>query len=173
MQSDKLKQLVGKGVLEKFNQEANQLHSRKMRDYYRILDPPLGQGGYGKVMKCVYKENMKDKKSSIKQIRAVKIMSKSYMDEKDVVNFQNEVKCLHTLDHPNILKMYHYFEDTKRYMLITELCPGGDLFEYFKVKERFDQKEAAYILKQILSAVCYLHENNIAHRDLKPENILL
>jgi len=41
-------------------------HNGKMRDYYRILDPPLGTGAYGEVRRCVFKENMKDKKSSMK-----------------------------------------------------------------------------------------------------------
>ena len=59
----------------------------KMRDFYRILDPPLGTGAYGEVRKCVYKENMRDKKSSMKSYRAVKILSKAYMEEKDILSF--------------------------------------------------------------------------------------
>ena len=56
----------------------------KMRDYYRILDPELGKGAYGEVRKCIYKDNIMDKISSLKQFRAVKIMSRAYMEEKDV-----------------------------------------------------------------------------------------
>ena len=41
-------------------------HNGKMRDYYRILDPPLGAGAYGEVRKCIFKENITDKKSSLK-----------------------------------------------------------------------------------------------------------
>lgn len=41
-------------------------HNGKMRDYYRILDPPLGSGAYGEVRKCIFKENIMDKKSSLK-----------------------------------------------------------------------------------------------------------
>ena len=37
----------------------------------------------------------------------------------------------------------------------------------------FSEKEAAPIMKQLLSAICYSHKNHIVHRDLKPENILL
>ena len=98
----------------------------KMRDYYRILDPALGKGAYGEVRKCIYKDNIMDKKSSLKQFRAVKIMSRSYMEEKEVQSFQNEVDIMLQLNegqgHPNILKIYHYFEDPKRYLLVTELC---------------------------------------------------
>jgi calcium-dependent protein kinase len=34
------------------------------------------------------------------------------------------------LDHPSIMKMFHFYEDEKRFMLITEVCKGGDLFNY-------------------------------------------
>lgn len=44
----------------------------KMRDCYRI-DKLLGKGAYGEVRQCVYKENIKDKKSTVKDYRAVKI----------------------------------------------------------------------------------------------------
>ena len=37
----------------------------------------------------------------------------------------------------------------------------------------FSEKEAAPIMKQLLSAISYSHKNHIVHRDLKPENILL
>lgn len=147
----------------------------KMRDYYRILDPELGKGAYGEVRKCIYKENIMDKKSSLKQFRAVKIMSRAYMEDKDVTNFQNEVVMMLNLNeaqgHPNILKIYNYFEDPKRYLLVTELCQGGELTD--QVKGKFEPNRAAFILKQLLSAVNYMHKKNIAHRDLKPENILL
>ena len=103
----------------------------KMRDYYRI-ENQMGVGAYGQVMKCFYKHNILDFKNSIRQPRAVKIFSKNYMTDKDLRSFQNEVECLHILDHPNIMKMYHYFEDEKRYLLVTELIEGGDLFSRIK-----------------------------------------
>lgn len=88
-----------------------------MRDNYRI-DKLLGTGAYGEVRQCVYKQNMKDQRTSIKSYRAVKIMSKAYMEKKDIDNFINEVDCMHSLNHPNIMKMHGYYEDPKRYLLI-------------------------------------------------------
>jgi len=57
-----------------------------MRDYYRILDPKLGEGAYGEVRKCVWKCK-KDLKSAFKEYRAVKILRKNYMEDKDVRSF--------------------------------------------------------------------------------------
>lgn len=55
--------------------------------------------------------------------------------------------------------------------MVTEVCRGGDLLQYAKkrcVSERFVYK----VMKQLLSAVNYLHKRSILHRDLKCENIL-
>ena len=42
----------------------------------------------------------------------------------------NEINSLKKLDHPNILKIYEFFEDENRYFIITDICLGGELFDY-------------------------------------------
>ena len=59
----------------------------KMRDYYKILAKPLGIGAYGEVRKCFYKDDINDKNNRFKQYRACKVMSKSYMEEKNILDF--------------------------------------------------------------------------------------
>lgn len=41
---------------------------------------------------------------------------------------KNEINNIKELDHPNILKMFEFFEDEKRFYIVTELCSGGDLY---------------------------------------------
>jgi serine/threonine protein kinase len=107
-----------------------------MRDYYRILDPPLGTGAFAEVRPCIYKKDLQDKRSSIKEFRAVKILRRSYMKERDYWNFRNEVAILSLINdpkypnHPNIIKMHEFYEDPKRFMLVTELCQGGELLAF-------------------------------------------
>ena len=102
------------------------------------------------------------------------------MEEKNILDFQNEVEVNLLLDHPNITKVHEWFEDEKRYMLISELCIGGELFELIQNERKFEHREVGIILKQIVSAIIYMHKADsetgkdcIVHRDLKPENILL
>lgn len=58
-----------------------------------------------------------------------------------------EIDILKNLDHPNILRLYEVFEDKKFIYLVTELCQGGELFDEIIHRERFDERDAAVILK--------------------------
>lgn len=77
------------------------------------------------------------------------------------------------IDHPNVLKLYEYFEDSKNIYLITELCLGGELFDKIVECEFFSEYVAANVFRQILNSIGHLHSLKICHRDLKPENFMI
>ncbi len=57
--------------------------------------------------------------------------------------------------------------------ILNRLCYGGELFDKISEEQYFSERDAANIMKQVLSAINYCHSRNIVHRDLKPENLLL
>ncbi|OWK17324.1 RPS6KA4, partial [Cervus elaphus hippelaphus] len=57
--------------------------------------------------------------------------------------------------------------------LVLELLQGGELLEHIRKKRHFSESEASQILRSLVSAVSFMHEEaGVVHRDLKPENIL-
>ena len=113
------------------------------------------------------------------EIRAMKIIKNTSVNDNDGAankKFMKEIqvlKVLKELEHPNIIKIFEYYIDNKYHYIITELLTGGELYETIIKFQKFNEKNAAYIMKQILSALNYLNSKGIVHRDIKPENILV
>ena len=84
MENDQLKLEQNEKMFSKFLKSRN---NGKMRDYYKILENPLGTGAYGEVRKCYWKKDITNKCDRFKEYRAVKVMSKSYMEEKNIRDF--------------------------------------------------------------------------------------
>ncbi len=77
------------------------------------------------------------------------------------------------LHHPHVTQLYEVIATENSIWLVTELCSGGELFDYLTEKGRISEEESRHIFGQICLAVNYLHEKGIVHRDLKLENVLL
>ena len=84
-----------------------------------------------------------------------------------------EINILKKLDHPHIIKIYEVFFYKSNYYIVTEHCEGGSLSQYVKERSSIDLEQIRHILRQIASALSYIHHLGIIHRDLKLDNILL
>ena len=80
---------------------------------------------------------------------------------------------MRSVDHPNIVKLYDFFDEKRYYYMAIELMEGGELFERIVKKTFYNEKEARDLIRILLDALAYLHHRHIVHRDLKPENLLL
>ena len=103
----------------------------------------------------------------------MKIIKKDKCDDQYLATLTNEIKIMKQLDHPNIVKLYEIYQDTRNIYLITEYLEGGELFDLILKSKHFNENIAAKIMKQLLSAIAYCHSKKIVHRDLKPENLLI
>jgi serine/threonine protein kinase len=73
------------------------------------------------------------------------------------------------MSHPNIIKVYGFFEDFLNLYIIMECALDGHLSDFIKkIPKTIPESETAIIFHQICSAVSQMHSLSIIHRDLKP-----
>ena len=89
-------------------------------------------------------------------------------DQQLVLELQNEIDILKSMDHPNIVRALETYDYRNNSCIVLELCEGGDLY----TRDPYTEEDALSIVASLLSAVEYMHSRNICHRDLKYENIM-
>lgn len=136
--------------------------------YYGVHDGPvLGYGISGLIRKITNKETGDQ--------FAVKKLNLAAVDSDEArLQLIEEIDIMCQLDHPNIVQLEEIYESNSVIYLVLELCHGGELFQTLDKQEdfHFNEEQTASLVKQILSAVTYLHAQGIVHRDLKLENFL-
>ena len=98
----------------------------------------------------------------------------------------SEYNAAQVLEHPNLVKYCQFVGDATLTihengepqseacaLFCMELVEKGDFFNLIMQSDHIDEATCKYFFTQILTAVHFMHENNVAHRDLKPQNCLL
>ena len=139
---------------------------KNVESLYDIDVEPLGVGAYGEVYYA------RDKRTG--RGVAVKRISKEYTDE---LEFQREMNALLHIracgGHPNICQLRENFEEANDFILILDLIEGGEMFEFLIDNGAYSEYEAARLIREVASALSFLHGIGLVHADLKPENLML
>lgn len=126
----------------------------------------LGVGAFGKVYLTELQMNM--------QLYAIKTIRKDVLIETDQVeSVQLERDILLSCDHTFLCGMDLVFQDEFRLYFVMPFIRGGELYKHFQQRRYFLETETKFYAMQIIMAIGYLHQKEIAHRDLKLENILV
>lgn len=113
-------------------------------------------------------------------VRACKVFNKKkmvFMSGRKIKKARNnivgEIKMGLALKHPNIVSVHDAFENSRFVFVITEMMQGREMFDFVVGRKTFFEADAVHMVKQVSSALAYMHTKGVIHRDLKPENIML
>jgi serine/threonine protein kinase len=129
------------------------------------INEKIGKGSFS----SVYIANKIDNK---KQDFAIKVIKMNKVSEQTKENKKLEVEILSKVNHNNIIKLYDSFYHDGLLYMVFEKC-DNDLHTEINGKKNITIETKIEWIKQLMSALIYLHKNKIIHRDLKPQNVLL
>ena len=157
------------------------LQSRKYR-----IERVLGQGGFG--ITYLAEQVSLGRKVAIKEFfmkdfcsrdeATLSMLTPSTGSSKQVEQYKRkfikEARNLARLNHPHIINVIDVFEENDTVYYVMPYLSGGSLQDYVKTHGVLSESEAMKYIKQIASALKYMHEEqHICHYDVKPANILL
>lgn len=129
----------------------------------------VGKGASGRV----YLVRDEEERKSL----ALKVIEKSSVYESDDAYrhaIDERLVLQIAAGHPFVLGLKYAFQNANRLFLVTEYCPGGDLFGYMERRvQPMEEHVARFVAAEILLALEHIHKFGVVYRDLKLENILL
>ncbi|CAE8628917.1 unnamed protein product, partial [Polarella glacialis] len=143
-------------------------NDRHLEEVYK-MGTKLGEGSFGIVYRVEHR--LSGEQRVCKKIAK----SKSDMTSDQILQ---EIGHMAMLDHPNVIKVYEYFDDPAFVSQIMEPCNGGELQdkvdEFRKSgKAPYDEAFVCDVVKQTLRALAFMHNKPFLHKDLKPQNIMM
>lgn len=104
---------------------------------------------------------------------ALKVLHSHLINNEDLYRrFLREVKLMHQVNHPNVVRTYDIGNDGTTAYFTMEFVQGA-AFEKIIKKGPMPIKEALKIIQQVCDGLQAVHDCNIVHRDLKPANIMV
>jgi len=129
-----------------------------------VVEAALGRGGMGAVFRV--RDEANGKLLALKQLTLA-----TDHDEADRVaaqlRFRREFHTMASLKHPRIVEVFDYGVDRDRPYYTMELLDGRDLADLDKITAT----RACELLRDVASALAFLHTRRLLHRDLAPRNV--
>lgn len=137
--------------------DPNEFYERKME---------IGRGASGEVFVAEDKAN--------NEIIAIKIIAVDKQAAKETL--LNEIATMRQFNHPNLINfLTSYFIDTdlkKELWIVMEYMPGGALTDVV-METVMKERQIAYVTREVLKALDFLHAKGVIHRDIKSDNVLV
>ncbi|XP_061209801.1 serine/threonine-protein kinase PLK2 [Neopsephotus bourkii] len=166
----------GESRRKKADEQLHQ-HGHPAAEVSRIITDPttgkrycrgkvLGKGGFAK---CYEMTDLTTNKVYAAKIIPHSRVAKPHQREK----IDKEIELHRMLNHRHVVQFYHYFEDRENIYILLEYCSRRSMAHILKARKVLTEPEVRYYLRQIVSGLKYLHEQEILHRDLKLGNFFI
>uniref|UniRef100_A0A336MSM1 Mitogen-activated protein kinase kinase kinase kinase n=1 Tax=Culicoides sonorensis TaxID=179676 RepID=A0A336MSM1_CULSO len=141
---------------------SDDISRRNPQDFYELVQK-IGSGTYGDVYKA--------KKIGTNEFAAIKVIKLEPGDDIQII--QQEILMMKDCRHPNIIMYYGSYLRRDKLWICMEYCGGGSLQDIYQVTGPLSELQIAYMCRETLMGLAYLHSMGKMHRDIKGANILL
>jgi len=168
--------MLSSSCISKLQEEAREVRRKRKKkrtgstlvashflDLYKLTGEVLGRGSCGSVQVCRSIYTSED--------YVVKIIEKT-PDLCRTKVFKEIEMMHHCKGHNTIIQLVEYFEEEDKFYLVIEKANGGTLLSRVHKNFRLTETEASMIMRDLASALDFLHQKGIAHCDIKLDNIL-
>ncbi|XP_059661488.1 uncharacterized protein LOC132307681 isoform X2 [Cornus florida] len=124
----------------------------------------IGKGSFGDVYKAFDKE--------LKKEVAIKVIDLEESED-EIEDIQKEIAVLSQCRSPYITEYYGSYLHQTKLWIVMEYMAGGSVADLIQPGQPLDEMSIACILRDLLHAIEYLHNEGKIHRDIKAANILL
>lgn len=131
-----------------------------------LLDDDLGEGGMGRVFRA--------RDERLEEDLAIKVMKPRITDDESVLRrFKREIRLARRITHPNVVRLYDFWEAGPLKFLTMELLEGSDVKDILEARGPFPVPVALRIAGEIFQALAAAHSEGVIHRDVKSRNVIV